>query len=455
MDDVRGRCRGVLPLTGRLEPWQEHLLGEPGKLAALVERHGSPVNVLHPATMSRNVDELVGAAEACGLSLRAYFARKSNKALSFVDEARELGIGIDVASENELRQVLSRGVRGEDLILTAAVKPRSLLELAVAEGVMVAVDNYDELALLRQIAGEAGAPIAVRLAPRDRTTRFGMTSPEIVDLVAAGSIAPLRVTGIHFHLDGYDAGRRVAAVAEAIELADRLAESGERIRFIDIGGGFPVRYLESRDDWEAYWAESDRAALAFEQHSPARERVYPFWQEPVGGDWLSRILRSELGGGETVASALRRRGIELRCEPGRALMEGCGLTVARVEFRKRRPDGSWFIGVAMNRTQCRSTSEDFMVDPLLVRTAESQEPTGAVEGFLVGAYCIERELLSLRRLEFPQGVGVGDLIVFPNTAGYLMHILESASHQIPLAKNVALRAGDLELDPIEHWAASR
>ena len=56
----------------------------------------------------------------------------------------------------------------------------------------------------------------------------------------------------------------------------------------------------------------------------------------------------------------------MRCEPGRSLLDGCGVTAARVEFRKQRRDGTWLIGLAMNRTQCRSTSDDFLVDPLLV-----------------------------------------------------------------------------------------
>jgi diaminopimelate decarboxylase len=70
-----------------------------------------------------------------------------------------------------------------------------------------------------------------------------------------------------------------------------------------------------------------------------------------------------------------------------------------------------------------------------------------VEGYLVGASCIERELLTWRRLSFPRGVAVGDIVVFPNTAGDLMHILESPSHQIPLARN--LIAESLEAPPLE------
>jgi diaminopimelate decarboxylase len=102
----------------------------------------------------------------------------------------------------------------------------------------------------------------------------------------------------------------------------------------------------------------------------------------------------------------------------------------------------------MNRTQCRSTADDFLVDPLLVgRVSRESLP---IDGYLVGAYCIEREILTWRRLRFPHGVEAGDVVVFPNTAGYLMHSLESASHQIPLAHNlVATSTYEPFLDAID------
>ena len=104
----------------------------------------------------------------------------------------------------------------------------------------------------------------------------------------------------------------------------------------------------------------------------------------------------------------------------------------------------------MNRTQCRSSFDDFLVDPLLLPAPATRAPTRPVEGYLVGAYCIERELLTWRRLRFPHGVAVGDIVVFPNTAGYLMHILESASHQIPLARNLVLPTeGEPFIDAID------
>ena len=49
---------------------------------------------------------------------------------------------------------------------------------------------------------------------------------------------------------------------------------------------------------------------------------------------------------------------------------------------KTRSDGVPLVGLEMNRTQCRSTSDDFLVDPILVKASP---PTEAFSGFLVGA----------------------------------------------------------------------
>jgi len=463
------RCEGVVPLTARLEPWMAELAGSPDHLEVLLAEHGSPVNLLTPAPMARNAVELAAPARERGVPCRMFFARKANKALSFVDRALELGLGIDVASERELRQALERGVPPADVIITAAVKPRRLLELALEAGVTVAIDNRDELRLLGASAELGrGCPVAIRLAPRGLSTRFGVGADEALELVDAGAFDGLDLAGVHFHLDGCRPEDRVAALAEAIVLGDQLSARGHPIRFIDIGGGVPMSYLDSAGQWDAFWAEH-RAAVAgksepltygahrlgLDADGSGNASVYPYHQRPVRGEWLASVLDAALPapGGETVARALVARGLELRCEPGRSLLDGCGATAARVEFRKRTADGTWLIGAAMNRTQCRSTSDDFMVDPLLVRSTASGEPTGPIEAYLVGAYCIERELLTWRRLRFPDGVAVGDVLLFPNTAGYLMHILESASHQIPLARNLVLTGEEFEPDPIDELGA--
>ncbi len=105
-------------------------------------------------------------------------------------------------------------------------------------------------------------------------------------------------TGIHFHLDGYDAGERVAAITESIDLIDALREQGQRPRFLDIGGGIPMSYLDSEEEWDTFWAEhrravaAEREAITFDAHEIGT--VYPYFQSPVRGDWLGRILDASL-----------------------------------------------------------------------------------------------------------------------------------------------------------------
>ena len=70
-------------------------------------------------------------------------------------------------------------------------------------------------------------------------------------------------------------------------------------------------------------------------------------------------------------------------------------------------------------------------------------------GYLTGAYCAEGDLIMHRKLTFVGGVAVGDIVAFPNTAGYLMHFVESRSHQFDLPQNLVLASGTVEVDDID------
>ena len=101
---------GARAAAARLEHWQIELCHRADLLARWCDEHGSPINLIHPAPMERNAGELIDAASGHGIDLRIFFARKANKALALVDEARRLGLGVDLASERELEQALARGV---------------------------------------------------------------------------------------------------------------------------------------------------------------------------------------------------------------------------------------------------------------------------------------------------------------------------------------------------------
>ncbi|GAB3595254.1 Diaminopimelate decarboxylase [Corynebacterium faecale] len=435
------QVHGIPPLTARLEPWAADLVADPAACRGLIGEFGSPVNVLHSGSMPRNINELVDAGAQMGVDTRIFFARKANKGLTFVDAVRDAGHGVDVASEHELTQVLGRGVPGDRIILSAAIKPDRLLELAIANGVVISADSRAELDRIATLAGDRVALVAPRVAPDPATlppTRFGERTGDWARHLAA-PVTGVEIVGLHVHLHGYGAADRATALRECCALIDALTTAGHTPHFIDLGGGVPMSYIDSPGQWSRYHAARhavlDGYADPFTWKADPLNNTYPFHQSPVRGPWLKEVL------GDGVAEILTERGLRLHLEPGRSLLDGCGLILAEVAFVKTRSDGLPLVGLAMNRTQCRTTSDDYLIDPLHITDAADGEE---LEAYLVGAYCIEDELILRRRIRFPRGVKPGDIIGIPNTAGYFMHILESASHQIPLAKNVVWPAGELD-----------
>lgn len=137
---------------------------------------------------------------------------------------------------------------------------------------------------------------------------------------------------------------------------------------------------------------------------------------------------------------LKRQQIELRIEPGRSLLDQCGITVAKLAFRKKDAEGRNLIGLEMNRTQMLSSSADFLLDPLFIPFKKTAEKS--CEVYFVGAYCLEQELILKRKIVLSQSPEMGDLVCFVNTAGYMMHFYESEAHLFKLAKNLIVEKID-------------
>lgn len=439
----------TVPLEARLEPWMLELAADPARCAGIVDTFGSPTNVVQPDVLDRNARELIRAGEQRGVEVRVFFARKANKALGFVDAARDHGHGIDVASERELRQVLDRGVPGERIILSAAIKPDALLRLAIENNVCISADSRAEARRIERLANGVEVRIAPRIAPDPDVlpaTRFGELASQWIEELARGFAPNVRIAGVHVHLHGYAERDRRKALAFAFQVID--AAPG-RPEFIDIGGGIPMSYLERPEQWREFQQRLHTPEFTWKNDPLAN--VYPFFQRPTRGEWLSKLFDAPVPGFGRTSGEFRARKLRLHAEPGRSLLDGGGMILARVAFVKQRSDGVNLVGLEMNRTQCRTTSDDILLDPLLIPSAEGPREHLGLEAYLVGAYCIEDELIARRMMRFPQGVVPGDIIAIPNTAGYFMHILESASHQIPLAHNVVFDPGTatVRLDAID------
>ncbi|WP_348760171.1 alanine racemase [uncultured Salinisphaera sp.] len=462
MTDLSTYCHGVVPLAARVAPWMTAFWHE-HDLQDLLARYGSPLNVQSTAPFVAHMQALVDCGAARGLRLTPYFARKANKCLSYVEAARDNGFGIDCASLAEVEQALAAGLPGSRIVCTAGVKPDALLACCVEHAVTVIVDNDEELAQLAGRARAAGRRVAIGLRvagfaheAQRLHSRFGYPVEAVDGLMARlarDDADALALAGLQFHLGGYDPAQRASALIGLLPALRRLVAAGKEtaeVPFVDMGGGIPMRYLAEPAEWGAYLAahaealDGQREPITYDNDALGRRPdgpagwsapdAYPTAHDCVQADWLAAVLDTPYDG-RALHAHLAELNVELRCEPGRSVLDDCGFTLARVVHVKQDTAGRYVAGIEMNRTQFRTGFAEVMFDPMLA-PGGTRDESPALEAYLTGTYCTESEFIFKRRFVFPRGLARNDVLVLPNSAGYLVHFLESRSHQFELAANV-------------------
>lgn len=410
----------------RTDPW---LLGD---MANAVE---GPFHVLYPPRFAENLRAFQAVLDQHEVTGQVCFGKKANKSGCWLTECARADAGADVASVPEFVHALEHGLRGTDLVVTGASKSAELLWLAARHDALLAVDALDELERVLALARTTGPiRILLRVLPEaNPNSRFGFAEDELEVALerCAEHSSSLVMRGFSFHLNGYAVEPRAALAGKLVESCLRARARGLVADTISIGGGFAVSYVDA-EDWQRFLREYNEdwfhAAKQF-------THFYPYHQEPTGAAMLDAILRQRHEGGE-LAALLREHGISLLLEPGRALLDGCGFTVFPVQGYKSRGEHGIVTasGLSMSVSEQWKGSE-YLPDPLLWPETETGEPVLASIG---GSSCLDYDMLTWRRIRFPRTPEYGDLLVYPNTAGYQMDKNESQFHQLPLPERIVL-----------------
>lgn len=286
-------------------------------LARLAERHGTPTYVVDETHVRAR---LAGFRAAFGRDTGLIYAGKAFLCGGLVHLLEREGWWIDVVSGGELELVRRAGFPLERTVLHGNAKTPEELRRAVSLGVgRIVVDHADELRAIAAIGEEAGrrAEVLLRLnidvEPEThakirtvgRTAHFGLDLEAASALVRAWPGSPaLALAGIHIHagsqirdLDVFRQAAR-AAVAFLAPIRERFADVVD----LDLGGGLAVPYLAAE---EAPTPDDYAAALASGLHEAGVDR----------GLGAHRLF----------------------VEPGRSVIANAGVTLYRVQARKRLP----------------------------------------------------------------------------------------------------------------------
>jgi ornithine decarboxylase len=182
--------------------------------------------------------------------VECFYAMKCNSSPEVLQTLASLGSRFEVASIGELRALEAIGVDAADVLYSNPIKPPAHIAAARAAGLWrFSFDSEGELYKLAQYA--PGSAVYIRLRVDDSTSifplsrKFGAEAHEARALMLLARGLGLRPYGVTFHV-GSQCGSTSAwrqAIAAAGRLMAALAEDGVELEMLDLGGGFPARYV--------------------------------------------------------------------------------------------------------------------------------------------------------------------------------------------------------------------
>ncbi|WP_285472226.1 Y4yA family PLP-dependent enzyme [Actinoplanes sp. NBRC 101535] len=454
----------MLPLTPRIAPITRSVLDEGELLEQLVEGFGSPVNVVLPQSAGANVARFLDVYRRRRLRGRIHFAHKANRSSALLRQLSTTDAGVDVSSLEELQHALSSGFP-PDRILATGPKDRAFLWLAAQTGVTVAVDSLAEIS---DIPGR-NAKIMIRLSGFvshgvqmvSRRSRFGIPVGDLdtaLDLIDGRA----ELVGLAYHLDTVAVAEKAVAFEGALAALDKCRARGLRPWTLDIGGGYGVNYLADGAQWERYTSAlaqavlGNRPPMTWNGHGYGLRAengtlrgsltVYPAHRGAAGADYLDQLLDTPAPGQRRpLGDLLLDHMYDLDVEPGRALLDQCGLVLTRV-VEVRRQDGDLLVRVDANARDVSTEEHGVLMDPVLLGKDEGEgdnDGEGEERGaYLLGNLCLESDLITRRQVRLPRTPRTGDLLVFVNTAGYFMDFVATTAVRRPVTPMVALYRRD-------------
>ena len=368
------------------QPSAQGLLCDGVSMQSIVERVGTPAYV-YSAHAIRHAYQAIDSAFA-GYPHAIHYALKANSTLALARLLRTLGSRVDANSGGEVQVALRAGFDPKDIVFTGVGKTREELEDAIARGVgTINAESGGELDRIASLASGMGrvARVALRVNPDIdarshpgvstglKSNKFGVPLQEARAIYAERrSLEGLHFVGVHIHIGSQiTSAEPLRRAAETlVSLALDLSEDGFDLEHVDLGGGLGISY-------------------------EGRQMITP-------AEYASAVLPE-----------LRRVGVPVVLEPGRAVVGHSGALVSRVVDIKRNPDGRQFAVIDAGMTE--------LMRPALYGSVHRIVPVIPREGpetrwDVVGPICESSDIFG-RDYALPE-LRVDDVVALLDTGAY-------------------------------------
>jgi Diaminopimelate decarboxylase len=314
-----------------------------------------------------------------------YYAVKANPAPEILTLLAGLGSSFDCASVAEIEMALKAGASAARISYGNTIKKERDIARAHALGVsLFAVDSHEEVEKIARAA--PGARVFCRVltdgegAEWPLSRKFGCVPQMAVDVLVYAHQLGLVSYGVSFHvgsqmtrLDAWD-----SALGDARRVFDKLSQQGIHLKMVNMGGGFPTRYLKDIPSAQAY------------------------------GQAISAALRTHFGNNlpETII------------EPGRGMVGNAGVIKAEVVLtsRKSEEDNVRWIYLDIGKFGGLAETMDEAIRYAIVTPRDGEETEPCV---IAGPTCDSADVL-YEKTPYPMPVSltIGDEILIEGTGAY-------------------------------------
>ncbi len=190
---------------------------------------------------------------------RVYYAVKANPDARVLDLLARLGSCFDTASVVEIEQVLAVGVSADRISYGNTIKKERDIARAFALGVrLFAVDCEAEVEKIARAA--PGSKVFCRIlsdgtgAEWPLSRKFGCAPTMAAGVLELAHRLGLVAHGLSFHVGSQQRNPRMwdGALKDCGAIFRDLAERGITLNMVNLGGGFPTRYLKDVPAVKAY-----------------------------------------------------------------------------------------------------------------------------------------------------------------------------------------------------------
>jgi diaminopimelate decarboxylase len=236
------------------------LYAEEVPVTELLKHYGSPLFVYSHRTLVRHFkayDESFAKIPHI-----ICFAAKANSNGAILRLLGKLGGGADIVSGGELYRALKAGISPKKIVYAGVGKTDEEISFALSKKIlMFNVESDQELLRINEIASKMDlrAPIALRINPDiDPEThpyistglkkhKFGIPIEDaLLYYRTAKGLSNVEIVGVHKHI-----GSQITKVTPFVDalkrillLVEDLNKDGIHIKYLDIGGGLGIQYLD-------------------------------------------------------------------------------------------------------------------------------------------------------------------------------------------------------------------